>query len=170
MKKLKTKYDWFHEITSKTEVTEVEVVQSCIYVLVSLEYSIQCFPPLPPPTTSLHILRHISPPHDFLSLLVYVSSEQPSSCMRAHPAHHTKISIQVGGSPACSAPQERQSQSIDRSKGRGTHLNTGTEPDGIFMYSESTMHVDDWTLLSFRVTVWDTGLSGPNKRPLTFTA
>lgn len=85
--------------------------------------------------------------------------------MRAHPARHTKISIQVEGSPVYSAPQERQSKPIVTDQRRRAHFNTETEPDGVFMYVESTMHVDDWTLLSFRVSVWDVSLS---ERTITF--
>lgn len=43
--------------------------------------------------------------------------------------------------------QERQSKPVVTDQRRRTHFNTETELDGVFMY---TMHVDDWTLLSFR--------------------
>lgn len=75
--------------------------------------------------------------------------------MRAHPARHTKISIQVEGSPVYSAPQERQSKPIVTDQRRRAHFNTGTEPDGVFMCIKSKVRVDDWTVLSFRVTGWD---------------
>lgn len=79
--------------------------------------------------------------------------------MRAHPARQTKISIHTEGSPVYSTPQERQSKPIVTDQRRRMHFNTETEPDGVFMYVESTMHVDDWTLLPFRVTGWDVSLS-----------
>lgn len=49
-----------------------------------------------------------------------------------------------------SALQERQSKPVVTDHRRRTHFNTETGPDGVFMYVKNTMHVDDWTLLSFR--------------------
>lgn len=70
-----------------------------------------------------HPQAHFSPVFFFFfSENVYISSEQASLCMRAHPARHTKISFQVEGSPVYSAPRERQSNPIVTGQGRRMNL------------------------------------------------
>ena len=79
-------------------------------------------PITPPPTTP----RHNFPPLVFFFFcrggLVCISSEQASSCMRAHPARRTNIGIQVEESPVYGEPQERQSKPIVTDQRRNSSL------------------------------------------------
>lgn len=87
-------------------------------------------PPLPRPPHLPPLSSPSSSSGTFLSCFfffffaenVYISSEQASLCMRAHPARHTKISFQVEGSPVYSAPRERQSNPIVTGQGRRMNL------------------------------------------------